>query len=305
MKKNRLYIFIVLLITVLIFGVAATCAECENKKIPSSSDAGTYSETSITAKKDPNLIHGVLPAKVTGHATDNKTKDEGSLEFWNVGRIGGEDYSKATYIITRAGKTIKTYEGYFAGGPNGEMRLTSSDGKTIHGQLEGGMEFVSDDGSVIDIDNPDAFDGWIDKSAEEDTSDNTTTANVEDTSDYTETTDSTANTDANLIHGVIPTKVTGHSSGTGQSKDIGILEFWNVGKLGGDNYSKATYVISRDGKAIASYEGYFTGGPNGEIYLSGNGQELHGKLVDGKQLVGDANGYVDIDNPEAFEGWVD
>jgi hypothetical protein len=103
----------------------------------------------------------------------------------------------------------------------------------------------------------------------------------------------------------VPTKVTGTSKGTGESKWIGILEFWNVGKLGGDKYSKATYIMSLDGKTMSTWEGYFTGGPNGEIYLSGKDGELHGKLVNGKQLVGDTNGVVDIDNPEAFDGWVD
>ena len=57
-----------------------------------------------------------------------------------------------------------------------------------------------------------------------------------------------------LIHGVIPTKVTGHSTGTGKSKDVGILEFWNVGKLGGEQYAKATYIITREGKTIASWK---------------------------------------------------
>ena len=51
-----------------------------------------------------------------------------------------------------------------------------------------------------------------------------------------------------LIHGVVPTKVTGHSTGTGESKDVGILEFWNVGKLGGEQYAKATYIVTREGK---------------------------------------------------------
>jgi len=51
-------------------------------------------------------------------------------------------------------------------------------------------------------------------------------------------------------------------------------------------------------------EGYFTGGPNGEIYLSGD-TEIQGKLVDGKQLLSDSGGFVDIDNPEAFDGWME
>jgi hypothetical protein len=299
MKKNKLHVFIVLLTVVLIFGAAASCPECENQKITSNSDKITYPTAADTTKPDPNLIHGVLPTKVIGHATGNKTKDEGTLEFWNVGRIGGEQYSKATYIITRNGKTIKTYEGYFAGGPNGEMHLTSSDGKDIHGQLEGGMEFVSDDGSAINIDNSDAFDGWTDAAEEDDTE------STEPEETTTETVATNTETVANLIHGVVPTKVTGTSAGSGKSGYIGILDFWNVGKLGGEQYSKATYIMTLDGKTTSTWEGYFTGGPNGEFFLSGKDGELHGKLVDGKQLVGDSNGIADIDNPEAFNGWID
>lgn len=316
MEKNKLYIFIVLLIVVLIFGVSATCAECENKKIPSSSDNPVSQDTTATTKSDPNLIHGVLPTKVTGHATDNKTKDKGSLEFYNVGRLGGEDYSKATYIISRAGKTIKTYEGYFAGGPNGEMHLSSSDGKEIHGQLEGGIEFVSDDGSVIEIDNPDAFDGWTDNTAEDVTTEST---EPDETSSETEAT--STETDSNLIHGVLPAKVTAHShfqSSDADSYADTYIEFWNVGELGGEQYSKATgnWVAIRDGKKFSEiiFEGYFTGGPNGDIDMSavsssgndaGSTAKVKIKLKDGEQMLAEDGRVFLIDNPEAFKGWKD
>ena len=106
-----------------------------------------------------------------------------------------------------------------------------------------------------------------------------------------------AESDVNLIHGVVPIKVTGHSSIT--TKD-GIFnyyyEFWNVGKLGGEQYAKATCTVIFDGETVLIGEGYFTGGPTGEIYISFNGQESHGNLADG---------VIKIDNPEAFKGWVD
>ncbi|MHB8277124.1 MAG: hypothetical protein ACYDIA_05680 [Candidatus Humimicrobiaceae bacterium] len=105
----------------------------------------------------------------------------------------------------------------------------------------------------------------------------------------------------------MPTKVTGHSGGD-KTKDIGILEFWNVGKLGGEQYSKATYIISRDDKTIQTFEGYFTGGPNGDINVTatyhGKTQEMNFKLIYGEEI--DFYGTpIPIDNPEAFNGWVD
>jgi hypothetical protein len=147
---------------VLIFGAAASCPECENQKITSSSDKISYPTAADTAKPDPNLIHGVLPTKVTGtSAGSGKSGYIGILYFWNVGKLGGEQYSKATYIMTLDGKTTSTWEGYFTGGPNGEFFLSGKDGE-LHGKLVDGKQLFGDGNGIADIDNPEAFDGWID-----------------------------------------------------------------------------------------------------------------------------------------------
>jgi hypothetical protein len=109
-----------------------------------------------------------------------------------------------------------------------------------------------------------------------------------------------------LIHGVVPTKVTAHFISEMIEKwDVG-LEFWNVGKLGGEKYSKAirTIQITQNDGAIRNgetSEGYFTGGPNGEININGSIT----KLQDGKTLTGSDGVSTTIDNPEAFDGWTD
>jgi hypothetical protein len=99
------------------------------------------------------------------------------------------------------------------------------------------------------------------------------------------------------------------------------FEFWNAGKLGGEQYSKATenwiltepseYVSSSGGSILC--EGYFTGGPNGEMYLTFTYKNPetdatttvphHCKLKDGKEIIGDEGGSALIDNPEAFDAW--
>jgi hypothetical protein len=109
-----------------------------------------------------------------------------------------------------------------------------------------------------------------------------------------------------LIHGVVPAKVTAHFISEMIEKWDVCFEFWNVGKLGGEQYSKATRTIQitqNDGniREGEKSEGYFTGGPNGEIYI--NGVVL--KLQDGKVLTDSDGVSTDIDNPEAFDGWID
>ena len=122
-----------------------------------------------------------------------------------------------------------------------------------------------------------------------------------------------------LIHGVVPAKVTAHGIGTSNTgKWDFYLEFWNVGKLGGEQYAKATmrevlieeapdWTIPDNEKTVES-EGYFTGGPNGTIYLSipvkGILIEVSFKLKDGKEIIFDEESFL-VDNPEAFKGWVD
>jgi hypothetical protein len=171
-KRNIPFVFIILLIVVLIFSVALTCGPLDeylgfdhsNADENALKVAPEKAVTSENASSDPNLINGVIPTKVKAAARDEDTKDEGIMEFWNVGKLGGEQYSKATYTIIRDGKTIQTYEGYFTGGPNGEIFLNSGD-KNIHGKLVDGKVFTGDDFSFMDISNPEAFSGWTDNTA--------------------------------------------------------------------------------------------------------------------------------------------
>ena len=139
------------------------------------------------------------------------------------------------------------------------------------------------------------------------------------TEEDTTTEEETVASDANLIHGVVPTKVTAHGSYTEAAGKWEVnYEFWNVGKLGGEQYAKATmrevlieeapdWTIPDNEKTVES-EGYFTGGPNGTIYLSvpikGTLFEVSFKLKDGKEIIFNEWSFL-VDNPEAFKGWVD
>ena len=139
------------------------------------------------------------------------------------------------------------------------------------------------------------------------------------------TEEETVETDANL-HGLVPTKVAVHTHQATDNKDSysdHYIEFWNIGELGGEQYAKATdhYVATRDGAQFSeiTFEGTFTGGPNGLIEMSavsssGNDEGSTAKmvlqLIDGKQLKNPSNGYIpQIVNPEAlvdaFDGWKD
>jgi len=104
---------------------------------------------------------------------------------------------------------------------------------------------------------------------------------------------------------MVPAKVTGHASGD-TNEDGGTLEFWNIGGLGAKEYSKAIYRINRDGKNVNTFQGYFTGGPDGEFFLDdSSGKQMHGKLENGFKYVGTDGEIIFIDNPQAFKGWVD
>lgn len=115
------------------------------------------------------------------------------------------------------------------------------------------------------------------------------------------------------IHGVIPTKVTAHlnSSWKDAAGNIAVndwyFEFWNVGKLGGSEYeyTKLTIISNKYGGPPSQvWEGYFTGGPNGTIYVSSEGVDMNFKLQNGKTIDCGGWGIANIDNPQAFEGWV-
>jgi hypothetical protein len=121
--------------------------------------------------------------------------------------------------------------------------------------------------------------------------------------------------DSNLIHGVVPTKVTAHlheeyPDAAGQVVIVDYYwEFWNVGKLGGEKYSKAklTIVYAQNGPSTPSiYEGYFTGGPNGDFHVEIKGHEWPASKLNGGKVIVSSNGYsFPVDNPEAFNGWDD
>ena len=72
----------------------------------------TSTETdAASTETDPNLIHGVVPTKVTAHgtATNNTGTWDLYFDFWNVGKLGGEQYAKATCneVITKPAEGVK------------------------------------------------------------------------------------------------------------------------------------------------------------------------------------------------------
>jgi hypothetical protein len=118
------------------------------------------------------------------------------------------------------------------------------------------------------------------------------------------------------IHGVEPTKVTAHYSFTGPGGRWDyFLKIWNVGSIGGEQYREAIMdaALAEPFEGVEPlktvFEGYFTGGPNGNIYLTGkiDGKEssVAFKLYDGKEVIMSPTVSFLIDNPEAFKGWVD
>jgi hypothetical protein len=57
---------------------------------------------------------------------------------------------------------INTWEGYFSGGPNGELYLTNpKNGKEYICYLNKGKELITPGGMIFNIDNPEVFNGWI------------------------------------------------------------------------------------------------------------------------------------------------
>jgi len=128
--------------------------------------------------------------------------------------------------------------------------------------------------------------------------------------------------DTTLIHGVTPTKVTAklHQeypdvAGKPVINDHS-WEFWNVGALGGDKYSKAKLTITDitlayNGSAevpvshSSVWEGTFSGGPNGNFVVSNKGYDIKPKLNSGKAIIYGNKDSAPVDNPDAFNGWVD
>jgi hypothetical protein len=90
------------------------------------------------------------------------------------------------------------------------------------------------------------------------------------------------------------------------------VTFWNVGKLGGDQYKASIttlYPVGNDndcfmagGPMVSDFEG----GPNGSV--AGNGDYWQMKLVNGEYFAITFSGIyasIPVENPEIFDGWTD
>jgi len=117
--------------------------------------------------------------------------------------------------------------------------------------------------------------------------------------------------DEELIYGVKPQKVVCeggyHGDMFGISRDWKI-EFWNVGLLGGEEYGELTSYFDGVDENFESKmfvdSGTFSGGPNGQITISGrkaDGGLLYLELDEGIS-VNDEYSCMVL-NPEAFDGW--
>jgi hypothetical protein len=93
-------------------------------------------------------------------------------------------------------------------------------------------------------------------------------------------------------------------------KVIYSVSFWNVGKLGGNNFAKATITIgckeAAEGATCVpptTMDGEFTGGPNGTL---GEGEKavplVNGSYFDMPSGMGN-NVHISVENPEIFDGW--
>ena len=133
----------------------------------------TEKEETSTNEPDINLIHGVIPAKVTinNDYTSGALSANYYFEFWNVGKLGGDYYFDASLTLTLLkvpegadmSDPVDTMTGYFTGGPNGELYLINTeDEKEYRCYLKNGKELITPSGMIFNIDNPEAFDGWVD-----------------------------------------------------------------------------------------------------------------------------------------------
>ena len=73
------------------------------------------------------------------------------------------------------------------------------------------------------------------------------------------------------VKAVIDVDITQTDTGVVQTTIDGVLEFWNVGAMGGDAYKTATLTLDyywyQEGSSSATYEFNFSGGPNGTFTL--------------------------------------
>jgi hypothetical protein len=147
MKKRFFSMLIILISFMLIFGFSS----------------------SIFAKES-NLIHGVVTTKVTAHrhyeypdAASQLISNDDYWEFWNVGKLGGEQYARAKYTwiyyVDGVGPHTVIWEGNFTGGPNGDFNVESK-GTTFSAKLSSGKTIVYQNGESCPVDNPEAFNGW-------------------------------------------------------------------------------------------------------------------------------------------------
>lgn len=137
--------------------------------------------------EDENLIHGVEPQKVTCTGDyvvtfTNVYEDDSvrtcsftipfSIEFWNVGALGGAEYSGASFTwsyvnflydgckIENLTERIST--GEFSGGPNGHATISwasfsLNSGATASLSYSADDEYASGSCTIL---NPSAFSGW-------------------------------------------------------------------------------------------------------------------------------------------------
>ncbi|HPX96435.1 MAG TPA: hypothetical protein PK057_08370 [Brevefilum fermentans] len=137
--------------------------------------------------EDENLIHGVEPQKVTCTGdyviTFTNVYDDGStrvcsftipfsLEFWNVGALGGAEYSGASYTwsyvnflwddcsVDNLGERVST--GEFSGGPDGHATIGWAN-FSLNSGATASISFSDEDENVsgsCTILNTSAFSGW-------------------------------------------------------------------------------------------------------------------------------------------------
>lgn len=90
------------------------------------------------------------------------------------------------------------------------------------------------------------------------------------------------------------------------------VTFWNIGKLGGDQYKALNMNLTGLGDTKACVLGgtgltsVFDGGPNGKV--AGNGALWQMRLVDGRAFELTYKGYsamIPVEDPSIFDGWVD
>jgi hypothetical protein len=133
------------------------------------------------AARAQELIHGVVPqqGRATGtipYKCTNLANQvlmhslDVSVDFWNVGELGGDQYKVLWVTLKGIGDTKDCFYGntkhaqYFRGGPNGEVIKgvagAGFDLKLVNGQA---FEFTFDGYSTtLPVENPGIFDGWTD-----------------------------------------------------------------------------------------------------------------------------------------------